>query len=409
MSSRFPVRIQAIGIYLFCAFIAFLGGAYFDPFILALFVVLMLYPLISFILFLVTFFSLKYTQQFSTEHPVKDEVVKYKIQFANELSIPFPFVHIKFMAITPEHTFALPEYSVYIKRKSEFTQEFEIQCPYRGVYNVGLEEVVVKDMLHFFQLRLKVWHKTFYVYPRVLGLKYFNPGLEDIEGGEKGLPIGGDPDFSMFDKLKEYRPGESIKHIYWKKFAILGKPILKEFDTTPQPAVCIYFDLRNPVDKYVNELEIEDTSVEILVSLTKFFLDHEIRTAVRAAGRDMYSFEGKEPSDFKTFYNTTSSLQFQAAFPLTQVYRSDEKRKEMESHAVFFVTHILDIELFNLIQASINTDLCFSVIFNQSGFTPEQKKRNDDFFHTMRNQGARIIPVNGSKTIIEDLERQFHG
>ncbi|MBN1411425.1 MAG: DUF58 domain-containing protein [Spirochaetales bacterium] len=408
MKDQFPIRVQAIGIYLFCAFIAFLGGAYFDPIILALFIVLILFPLLSIALFLASYFNLKFTQNFSTEHPMKGEIVKYKIVFANELSFPFPFVHIKFMAITPEQAYTLPEYSVYIKRKGEFTEEFEIQCPYRGIYNVGLEQVIVRDMLHFFQLKLKVWHKTFYVYPRILLLQRFFPGLEDVEGGEKGLPYGGNPDYSMFDQLKEYRPGETIKHIYWKKFAIMGRPVLKEFDTTPQPAVCLYFDLRKPVEKNVEELEIEDTSVEILVAMTKFFLDHDIKTVVRTGGREMYSFEGKEASDFNTFYNSTSSLMFQDTFSITQVYSSDEKRKQMEAHAVFFVTHILDLELFNLIQASINTDLSYTVIFNQSGFTSEQRQRNEDFFYSLRNQGATIIPVNSSKTIIEDLEREFH-
>jgi uncharacterized protein (DUF58 family) len=409
MNRSYPLQIRAFTVYLFCTFIAFLAGTYFDPFLYMLFISLALFPIISFIVLLLTNNYLKFVQKFSTEHPVKGENVKYTITFTNEFKVPFPCIKIKFKAITPLMDVKLPELSFYLKAGGTFSKSFDIHCPFRGIYTVGLEAVHIEDLLHFFRFRTKVWHKTFYVYPRVLALQKFSPGLEDIEGGDKGLPFGGEPDYAMFDQLKDYRPGESIKHIYWKKFAIIGRPFIKQFDTSPQPAVRIYFDLIKPVNQYISELEIEDTSVEILVALVKYFLENKIKTSVVAPGREFYNFEGKDDADFGQFYESTSSLIFQDTIPLSRIYRIQEKEQKIDSNSIFFVTHNLDIDLFNLIQASLETQIIFTVIFNQSGFSPEHKERNMDFFYSLKNRGARIIVVNHSKTIIEDLEKEFHG
>lgn len=408
MNNSYPVKIRALTIYLFCVFIAFLAGTYFNRFIYMLFIALLLYPVISFILLIITYYNARFSQNFSTEHPVKGENVEYTIHFTNEVKLPFPYVQISFKTITPLMDMHLPEFSVYIKSGGEFKKTFKINCPYRGIYTVGLKEVIIEDLLHFFRFKLKVWHKTFYVYPRILELIRFSPGLEDIGGGDQGLPFDGEPDYAMFDQLKEYRPGEAIKHIYWKKFATTGKPFIKQFDTSPRPAVKIYFDLTKPQEKHVSELEIEDTSVEILTALVKYFLENEIKTSVKAPGREFFNFYGKDASDFKRFYDLTINLIFQDTILLSRLYKIEEKGEKIDSNSIFFITHNLDIDLFNLIQAALGTDIIFTVVFNQSGFPPDKKVRNYDFFYSLKNRGAKIIVINRSKTIIEDLEKEFH-
>jgi uncharacterized protein (DUF58 family) len=408
MSDNFPVNIRALGIYLFCVFIAFLAGTYFDRFIYMLFIGLLIYPLISFILLLYTYSTLRFHQDFSTEHPVKGKSVGYTVYFTNESKIPLSNIKISFKAITPLMDMHLPDYSISIKPGGEFKKTFEINCPYRGIYTVGLKQVIIEDLLHFFQIKLKVWHKTFYVYPRVLPLQHFTPGLEDIDGGDQGLPFGGEPDYAMFDQLKEYRDGEPIKHIYWKKFAIIGKPFIKQFETSPQPAVRLYFDLTKPEDIYTSELEVEDTSVEILVALVKYFLDKEIKVSVKAPGREFFNFNGHDCGDFKDFYNSTTNLIFQDTILLSRLYRIEEKGRKIDSNSIFFITHKLDMDLFNIIQASLGADIIFTVVFNQSGFPPDKWERNLTFFSYLKNQGARIIVINHANTIIDDLEKEFH-
>jgi uncharacterized protein (DUF58 family) len=408
MSDNYPVNIRALGIYFFCVFIAFLAGTYFDRFIYMLFIGLLIYPFISFFLLLYTYTHLRFHQNFSTEHPVKGENVKYTVHFTNESLLPFTNIKISFKTITPLMNTHFPDFSISITPGGEFEKTFELHCPYRGIYTVGLKQVIIEDLLHFFRIKLKVWHKTFYVYPRVLPLQHFAPGLEDIDGGEKGLPFGGEPDYAMFDQLKEYRDGEPVKHIYWKKFAIIGKPLIKQFDTSPQPAVRIYFDLTKPRDTSVGELEVEDASVEILVALVKYFLDNEIKTAVKAPGREFFNFYGHDGGDFKDFYESTINLIYQDTILLSRLYQIEEKSQKIDSNSIFFITHNLDIELFNIIQASLGSDIIFTVVFNQSGYSPEKRERNYEFFAFLKNRGARIIIVNQINTIIDDLEKEFH-
>ena len=58
-------------------------------------------------------------------------------------------------------------------------------------------------------------------------------------------------------------------------------------------------------------LETEDVSVDILVALVKYYLDHEVPLTVRAPGRTVYSFQDADPSGFRRFYLSTMELLFQ--------------------------------------------------------------------------------------------------
>lgn len=403
------VRWPALGIYAFCVYIIYLIGTIYAEYIFILFVVMLLYPILSLILLIISYMTIRYSQNFSTDHPIKGKGVDYTILITNPSLFPIAHVNIVFRSVTPSGETKLPNLNFFIMPFGSFKKTFEIKCPYRGIYMVGFEELMIEDLLHFFRIPLKIWHQTFYVYPQVLELQYISAGLEEIRGGDKGLPFGGEPDYAMFDQLKEYRDGESIRHIYWKKTAIIGKPMLKQFDATPDPAVHIYFDLRKPIEKYISELEIEDVSVEILTSLTNFFLRHSINTTVKAPGSEYFNFTGKNPTDFGEFYNLTANLVFQDTISLAKLFRSVAIRKDLNSNAVFFVTHILDLELFTMIQASLESNMIFTVIFNQCGFDSEGKAKNIDYFNSLRNQGARIIAVEGTATIIEDLQREHRG
>ncbi len=73
-------------------------------------------------------------------------------------------------------------------------------------------------------------------------------------------------------------------------------------------------------------------------------------------------------------------------------------------NSVFFITHLMDASLFNLIETSLATDEVFTVIFNQVGYPKNVKEKNLYYINRLRERGARIFVVNSPETIVEDLE-----
>ena len=406
MKSQTLIRWQVIFLYIFGVAIIYLIGTIYVPFFHVLFIAMLVAPVISIITLISNRLALRYMQDFSQDHPVKGATVEYYINFTNSFILPISLINVKFHSVTPTQDMILPELALFLGPRETVKKTFPIHCKYRGIYKVGFQELTVEDLFHFFKIKITIWYKTFYVYPRLIELERFATGFERMMGGSKALPFGGDPDYSMFDELKEYRYGESLRHIYWKKSATIGIPILKKFDSTPDPAVHIYFDLRYPeaTELDISYLDIEDVSLEILVAVVHYFLKYGTRCSVKAPGEEYYNFEGANIEDFNNFYKSTINLIFQDTISLEKLYRAIARREELDTNAIFFITHRMDYKLFTLIQASLKSNRRLSAIVNQTGFTTEQKIKNQEYFNNLRDQGAKIIVVNNSKTLVDDLE-----
>jgi uncharacterized protein (DUF58 family) len=403
-----PFKLQNIRLLAFALFFIYLAGSYFGGYLSVFYHFALLLPLISIGLCIYTLFGLKYYQYFDTEHPVKGQEIHYRLTLSNESFAPLPHIHCKFKTINPHLSLTIPNFSTYLKPRGQIEESYTFRCSYRGVYTVGLEQIEVEDPMKLFAVRPAVDFRTFYVYPRILNLNSFPLGMPATEGIGSGNSAGGDPDYSLYTQFKDYRAGEPVRHIHWKKFAAVGKPFLKQFETTSEPGLSIYFDLRFTTLKDVNPLEVEDTSVEILVALVKYFLDREVPVNVTAPGREVYEFIGKSHTQFEDFYQSTMRLFFQKTVSPAQMFLSDTKAGFVGGNSVFFITHLMDVSIFSLIETSLATDQVLTVIFNQVGYDKSLKEKNLYYINRLRERGARIYIVNSSETIVEDLEeRQY--
>ena len=404
MKSKIYLRLRALSLYGFCLVIVFLAGRYIGGYMDFLFYLLLAFPVVSFTLLGVSVANIRHHQEFDTEHPVKGQTVQYTLVLTNESALPNPFVRVRFKEMNPLMRRVLPEFTAYLRSGERLEKTYGVRCPYRGVYTVGLESAEMEDVLHLFGMRASVWHRTFYVYPRIPLLRTFHTGRENLERKTEGLSVAGLPDYSLFKSLKGYRSGESVRHMYWKKFAATGLPYLKEYETTAQPGVTIYFDTRKGFRPGRAELELEDTSVEILVALVKYYLDLGVPTTVRASGRQAYSFHGDQSQQFSEFYNSTLNLVFQDTYSPDRLYRVDAETELIDVQSVFFVTHLLDPAVFGLLEESLSTEYTITMIFNQSGYGEQERERNHRYFNKIRDRGGRILVVNNSDTIVDDLE-----
>ena len=383
--------------------VLWLQGVYFGGYLKTLFIFAVLLPISSIVMALISMGRLRYGQHFDNEHPAKGQTVNYRLSLSNEGMFPIAHLHIHFKPIQENMDLVMPGFSTYLRPREQVQREFSFQCAYRGIYTVGLELLELEDPLRILTLHRSVVYQTFYVYPRILELSRFALSTENLEGGGSGSSQGGDPDYALFTQLKEYREGQSIRHMHWKKFISLGKPYIKAYDTTAEPDLRIYLDLRKPSRTGLTVLDIEDTSVEILVALVKNLLDRGISLQVAAPGRAVYRFQGSHPSQFERFYRSTMNLIFQDTISPATLYRTDVAATAREGSGII-ITHLLDGEIFSLVEESLVKGASLILVFNRVGMTGEEKEIAENYFLNLRERGARILTVDGSDTIITDLE-----
>ena len=423
----FTLRLRACGVYLFAVVLSYLAAAYLGDFFAVFATLFMVLPLVSLILLVVAAAGLRYNQHFSNEQPVKGQELQYRCIIENGSAIPLPRVRARFRAIRPTaggggvgsgpspgrvvRGADDPETGgggdddgivTYLPGHQFVEREQTVQLPYRGIYTVGLERIELSDTLQLFSVRPRVRVREFRVYPRILPIGEFQPGTERRLGTSEVGSLGNLPDYSLFNQLREYRPGESVRHLAWKKFASTGIPVVKEYDSTSEPAVSIYVDLRPVPSSAEDVLLTEDVTVEALVALVNHFLKRNLPVTVRAASRTSYEFIGDHASDFGRFYESTFDLLFVSDISAARLYESHlETGMNTEVNSMFFITHLLDPELLILLDEQRSSNFQVTLIHNQ---TAEPADRHAGYFNRLREQGTRVVALRGSTTIAVDLE-----
>jgi uncharacterized protein (DUF58 family) len=400
------INARALALYLVCLYVSYLAGVYYASYLLALYYMLLFFPVLCLLAAVISYFGIKYHQQFSTEHPVKGQSVEYRFLLANELPLPVGRVVVQLKTVTPFRDSILPSFQARLLGSETLERHYTLHCPFRGIYTVGLERLALTDTLGLLTLSLPVFARTFYVYPRLILLRSFAQRIYDLETRGEGVSQAGLPDYALFSRLREYRSGESIRHISWKKFASAGKPYIREYEATSGLGLRIYLDLRKRPLPGVGELEQEDTSIEILVALVKYFLERGVATSVSAPGRDYYTFSAEDPERFGEFYQSTMNLVFQDTVSPALLYYGDSGGGGLRSRATIFISHILDSDILSLLEGALGAEQSITLIFNQTGYQPEERERNRAYFNRLREKGARIITVEGADTIQQDLEEQ---
>ncbi len=402
---RLRVNASALGVWAFGLVILYmagiaLAGALFFAFLFYLFV-----PLLSFIVLCHTFITFHYHESFSTEHPVKNQPVTYTLLLANDTVLAPAAVVITFRSPGAAARIDLPPLDMVLKRRQSVKKTFTLTFPFRGIYEVGMERIVLSDYLHWLSYSPPVWWRTFYVYPRVIELSTVFAGLRNmIESSGAGRGII--QDYSLFRELSEYREARAVKHVAWKKYAATGNLFLREYETSSWPGIEIYLDLRREGEPDHGVLEREDCSVEILTALVNYFLKRSVRVNVHAAtGHDRYEFSGREPDEFDRFFRSTITLTFAAAPSPAALFRADLEERGLASGTVVFITHTADPEILELSSGRRARDVTFFTVLNRVNVPPrETAAERDRLGREARDQGSLIF-VESSDAVRENLER----
>lgn len=269
LKSRITYSIFALGALFF---VYFYGGVV--PW--AVFIIALSLPAISFTYLLLTYFSIKYYESCRYGAYVKGERVGYSCIFSNE--IPIPFVYIRISIQTPETMVSgkpdIKDVSLTGGRTLRF--EYDIECKYRGRYEIGIKCMEFVDFLNIFKLKLeKERMPSVTVFPRILVSEQFaEEGMAPSDFRVAMLRKGME-DQSVVN-LREYAYGDSSRTIHWKLSAKMQKLIVTDRESGFDNRVVMLLHLGRNKQKKSRSIVLEDRLIEDLTASVNYFLNRNI-------------------------------------------------------------------------------------------------------------------------------------
>jgi uncharacterized protein (DUF58 family) len=394
--------------YLVFLALLYLTGFYFGDIFLLFFYTAFIIPIVAVFHLLFTAARLRFSQEFSTAHPLKGEEVKYTINVSLESFIPGSKVSIHFKRGNTYPPDRMKSIHYYPKPHCALKKTLSITCPFRGIYTVGVENIEVSDELGWFTYSRPLWHRTFYIYPRIIKLNH--PVIDqagDISQSAGEVP-GAREDVTLFRGLREYNVRENIRNIYWKKFFQTGKPFIKTYDKSAWPGVTIFVDTRRTADPEYQVLKTEDCTVEILVSITEYCIRKNIPVYIRAGGWISKGLSTGSVTSFTHFHESTISLFFDSTGPASVspsgYLKMGREAGTIPTGTVLLITHILDPDSAAFLSSTGEYGLDIYSIFNVTGMDQSERLRVSSFAVGKNEGPPRVFTVNDTESIRDDLD-----
>lgn len=172
----------------------------------------------------------------------------------------------------------------------EAEELFAIPTQRRGILQVGPVSVVRGDPLGLFErVHRRDEPVDLYVHPRTVLFGGQSLGfLRDLDG----LPTTDlSPDDVSFHALREYQPGDDLRHVHWKSTARTGDVMVRQYEETRRSHFVI--GLSRSLADYCDEDEFE-LAISAAGSLGLRALRDSQRVEVRVQGRELPAASGKQ-------------------------------------------------------------------------------------------------------------------
>ncbi len=211
--------------------------------------------------------------------------VEYEIRVINQSPIPYPFVEA--IVTQPDGdgvrcseeniVLSLIPFGGYIVKEN-------IRFRFRGLYEIGVRELYITDVLHIFRLRVEYNnYSNVTVAPRVLEMRGMgNRSVSDIP--TPTVRVVDNRDLSEINNIRDYRNGDSLKSVHWKLSTKSEELQVKEFSTNNDRHAYIFADMAAPTPP--PEIEKEAARVKLRRALR----EAKRKKVLRGTGTVLSSF-----------------------------------------------------------------------------------------------------------------------
>ncbi len=344
--------------FLALIFIYFYGGRI--PY--TFFYVIVLLPVISLLYTFLVYLRFKYGQDTDRKFVTKGDKVNFIFSIHNEDFFFYPYVKVTFYGAETVFAkqFQIKNFSLAPFHGKTFS--FELQCNYRGNYEIGINSVEIEDFLGLFTFRYNVFEPKYVtVYPCIVYLDRFFLKT-DFQSESHSILNSRNEDMATISDIRNYAFGDSLKRIHWKLTAKSGDLMVKKFQSTSETSVVMILDLKkNPYTSGIN-VAVEDKVIESIVSVLHYCLYNWIPvTLIYYSGR-LVTVQARNHLMFNEIYEILARVKFNESIPvkdLIEVYTNDTIAK---TNLLLFTSN-LDYELYDRIYKTTVSGFDVSLLY----------------------------------------------
>lgn len=252
-----------------------------------------------------------YTQELDKKFMTKGEKVNFHFSACNESSLFYPHLEVEFYGVDSIFTKYFHKKRLYVPENSKKTFTYEIECKYRGYYEIGIHKVYIIDFLGLYRLPYKVLEpKVVTVYPKITPLINFPIYPNEIEESEyianHRRGIG-----NLTSDVREYMYGDTMHKVHWKLSAKRGELMVKNEDSTTQAIVNIVLDLKQHDHLDIESRTIlEDKLVECVVAILYYCLEKSIPVVFSYFKDSLITHRGRDLAHFHSLYEMLFKIKF---------------------------------------------------------------------------------------------------
>ncbi len=390
----------------FCLLAAALIFAYFNggkiPYMF-LYTLIML-PIISLVYTLVIYLRFKYGQELDKKFVSKGDKVNFIFSINNEDFFIYPYVKVSFYGAKTifENQFQVKNFSLQPFTGKNYA--FELQCNYRGNYEIGINSIELEDFFGLFRFRYNIFEPKYVtVYPRIVYLEKF-PLKTDYMSESHSMLNTRDEDMSTVSDVRKYAYGDSMKRIHWKLTAKTQEILVKKFQSTSETNTLMLVDLHeNPYAPGEN-IVLEDKLIESVVAVLHYCLYKWIPVNLVCYSGALIDIHAKNHLMFNEIFEQLAKVKFSESFPikdLLEIYTNNVLKKTN----ILIFTSNLDYDLYNQIYKTSNTGYDVSLIYTSAeDLTGVPDPEADNILSSLPEIGVNSYKINIHDNIKEILE-----
>ncbi|NLL79641.1 MAG: DUF58 domain-containing protein [Clostridiales bacterium] len=283
--------------------ISFYGGAVSYGF----FIVITLIPVISLIYMLFVFLKFTIYQKIDIRNLISNQTAPFYFTLQDESMIAFSGVRVIFYSTFSTINGLNDGIEYELHPHKGIQKKTQIVCKYRGEYEVGIKQVVIRDFFRLFSIcyrnrePLRVIVKPNLVY------------ISDLRSAEIALSAARDSGANRTEPdvlVREYVPGDDRRLIHWKSTAATHKLMVRERIGEEQQGIGIIMDSQRFSVKMEDYLPVENKILETVLALTLFFTGKNVPVTAYYMNREMTETVIEGTARFDDFYEEMAKFSF---------------------------------------------------------------------------------------------------
>ena len=283
--------------------ISFFGGTVSYGF----FAAVTLVPLVSFVYLFLVFLRFKIYQRMDSRHVVADEQSDFYITLQNEDYFAFTSIRMNLYSGFSELAGIDGSAEYELMPRTGIKRDTKLLCRYRGEYEAGVKEVVIRDFLNLFSFTYRnpePFRVT--VLPRIVVLDSVRTVEESLGAMADTYNATGEPDVVV----REYQPGDDARMIHWRASAGKGKLLVRKTVGIEKQGISIAMEPGRYSDDPESFLPLENRICEIVIALTMYYLNARTPVTVFMLQDDLSADRVRDTDGFNAFYSRISAYRF---------------------------------------------------------------------------------------------------